>query len=79
MSRNSLNINIDKTEVMGISKRIEPLTVSISLSGVIVRKVNTSKLLGSLVDEDARSNNDIRARTGLAKATFGQLRKLLMS
>ena len=74
--RYKLNINVGKTEVMGVTKRSEPLIVGVNLGGINLRKVNSSKYLGSLVDEDAISDCDIRARADLAKATFGQLRKL---
>ena len=41
--------------------------------------MNSFKYLGSLVDEDARSDCDDRARIGIAKATIGQLRKILVN
>ena len=44
-----------------------------------MRKVNFIKYLGSLVDEDARNDRDIRTRIGMAKATFGHLRKILVN
>ena len=64
---------------MEIARRSKPLTVGISLGGVNLREVNLLKYLGSLTDEDPRSDCDIRARIGMAKATHGQLRKILVN
>ena len=68
-----LKINIEKTNVTGVTERSEPLTVGISIGGIILRKINCFKFLGSLLDEDARIACDIRARIGMARATFGHL------
>ena len=75
--RNGLKINIEKTEMMEVTSSSESLRVSISLGGIIYRKVNSFKYLGSQVDEDARSQSDIRARIVMANATYGQLRNIL--
>ena len=58
--------------------RGEPLTVGISLGGVFLRRLNSFKNMESLMDEDARSDCNIIAKTGTAKATFGQLWNILV-
>ena len=78
-NRYGLKINKRKTEVMGITKRREQLPVQIGLGGDILNQVNSFKYLGSLITEDAKCETDIRARIGMAKAAFGQLRKILVS
>ena len=65
--------------MLGVTKKSEPLTVGIGLDAVNLRKVNSFKYLGSLVDEDEKSDCDIRARIGIAKATFEQLREILVN
>ena len=72
-------MNFEKTKVVGLNKRREPLTVGLSLIEVHLRKVKSFIYLGTLVDENARRGCDIRARTGMAKATSGQLRKILVN
>ena len=78
-SRYGMKINIEKTEVMGVTKRREQLPVNISLGGSLLKQVSTFKYLGSQVSDDAKCDSDIRARIGMAKAAFGQLRKILVS
>ena len=64
---------------MRVTKRNEQLTVSVSFGGVILKKVNSFKYLRTLVDGVTRCDRDIRARIGMAKSTFGQLRKILVN
>ena len=77
--RYGLKINIGKTEVMGVTKRSEQIPVNISLGGGILKQVRSFRYLGSLVQDDARCEGDIRGRIGMAKAAFGQLRKILVN
>ena len=74
-----LKLDIEKTEVMGVTKTSEPLTVGINLRGVILRKRNSFRYMGSLVDEDARSACDVKVRDGMTKVTFRQPSKNLVS
>ena len=78
-TRMGLKINIGKTEVMGVSKRPEPLQVNIPVEGTMLKQVTSFKYLGSLVDEDGRCDKEIRARIGMAKANFGKMRTVLAS
>ena len=77
--RYGLKINIGKTEVMGVTKRSEQITVDISVGGGTLKQVRNFRYLGSLVQEDARCEGDIKGRIGMAKAAFGQLRKILVN
>ena len=72
-----LRINIDKTEVMGVTKRSEPLPVNIYMEGRRFNQVASFKYLGSLVSEDGRCDKEIKARIGMAKANYGSMRKVL--
>ena len=72
-----LRININKTEVMGVTKRRERLPVSITLAGETMKQVATFRYLGSVVSEDGRCEAEIRARIGMAKANFGKMRNIL--
>ena len=72
-----LRINISKTEVMGVTIRRERLPVSITVAGESLNQVATFKYLGCVLSEDGRCKSEIRARIGMAKANFGEIRKLL--
>ena len=62
---------------MGVTKKRERLPVSITLAGESLKQVATFMYLGSVLSEDGRCESEIRARIGMAKVTFGKLRKLL--
>ena len=75
--RMGLRMNKQKTEVMGVTKRSERLLVSINIDGTVLKQVDTFRYLGSLVCEDGRCDAEIKARIGMAKSNFGNMRKLL--
>ena len=72
-----LKINKNKTEVMGITKAKERLTVRINVQGNPVKQVNEFKYLGSIITEEGSSEKDIKIRIAIAKTAFGKLKKLL--
>ena len=72
-----LKINIGKTEVMGVTKRKEQLRVNVNIDGQAVKQVRSFRYLGALVDEDGRCDAEIRSRIGMAKANFGEMRRIL--
>ena len=72
-----LRINIMKTEVMGITKRRERLMVDINIEGSPLYQVDRFRYLGSVISEDGRCDDEIRARIGMEKANFGSMRRLL--
>ena len=74
-----LRINIGKTEVMGVTKKKDQLRVNVRIGGQAVKQVKSFRYLGSLVDEDGRCDAEIRSRIGMAKANFGQMRRILTS
>ena len=49
----------------------------ITLNNVPLEQVSRFKYLGSWITEDARSDEDIRARVGMAKTAFWQNKKLM--
>ena len=75
-NRRGLKINLDKTEVMGITKRKEQLRVHINIDGKGIKQVNKFQYLGSLVTEDGMCDQEIKKRIGLAKTAFGNMKKL---
>ena len=72
-----LRINVAKTEVMGITKRRERLMVNLNIEGAALYQVDKFRYLGSLVSEDGRCDDEIRARIGMAKSDFGSMRRIL--
>ena len=72
-----LRINVAKTEVMGITKRRERLMVNLNIEGAALYQVDKFRYLGSLVSEDGRCDDEIRARIGMAKSNFGSMRRIL--
>ncbi|MDR5124748.1 reverse transcriptase domain-containing protein, partial [Salmonella enterica subsp. enterica serovar Typhimurium] len=69
-----MDINIDKSKVMRISKRDKPLRINQELENVV-----QFKYLGSLVTNDAYCTNEIRSRIAMAKAAFNKKITLLTS
>ena len=72
-----LKINISKTEVMWLTKKAGQLTVRISFEDRAIDQVDSFKYFGSMMCESGKCDTDMRMRIGMAKASFGQLRKLL--
>ena len=65
-------INIKKTKVMIMNKteKLTGMQRSIMLDKVPLEKVKHFKYLGSWITDDARIDEDIRKRVGMAKAAF---------
>src|SRR6184192_1318528 len=76
-----MEINVKKTKVMIMNGTAKPkgMQRSITLNSVPLEQVSRFKYLGSWITEDARSNEDIRARVGMAKAAFWQNKELMRS
>jgi len=74
-----MKVNIKKTKVMIINKedRDDGTSRTVMLEGVPLEQVNRFKYLGSWITQDARSEEDIRARVGMAKAAFWQNKELM--
>jgi hypothetical protein len=63
-----MEINIEKSKVMRISKKQKPLQIKVG--GQKLENVEQFKHLGSLVTKDAYCTKEIRARIAMAKAAF---------
>ena len=75
-----MEINVKKTKVMVVS-RMEEMTGmqrSIMLDGVPLEQVKHFKYLGSWITDDAKSDEDIKTRVGMAKAAFWQNKELII-
>src|SRR6478735_3722092 len=69
-------INVKKTKVMVVC-RTGKVKCSIVLDNVILEQVDRYKYLGSWICEDARCDEEIKARIGMAKAAFWQNKELM--
>ena len=64
--------HVKKTKVMVMNGTAKPKGMQrfITLNNVPLVQVSRFKYLGNWITEDARSDTDIRARVGMAKAAF---------
>src|SRR3989441_3041781 len=76
-----MEINVKKTKVMIMNGTAKPKGMQrcIVLDGVPLEQVSRFKYLGSWIIEDARSDEYIRARVGMAKAAFWQNKEQMRS
>ena len=67
-----MEINVKKTKVMIMNGTAKPkgMQQCMALNKVPLEQVDYFKYQGSWITEDARSDKDIRARVGMAKAAF---------
>ena len=74
-----LNMNIDKTEVMVISKHNyeDSPRIHIRSEDRTVKQVERSKYLGSIISCNGKCEEEIRKRIAMAKQTFGNMKSLL--
>ena len=72
-----INVGPGKTEVMGLTKRNEDLRVRIMLGGRSVPQVERYKYLGCVIAKDGRSESEVVTRIGMAKSSFGKVKKVL--
>src|ERR1051325_113249 len=74
-----MNINVKKTKVMVMGgDRVENGSQAcLILDGVQLEQVTRFKYLGSWISEDARCEEDIRARVGMARAAFWQHKEVM--
>ena len=71
-----MGINIKKTKVMVVGKKGKE-QCGIVLDGIILEQVGRYKYLGSWITEDAKCEEEIRARIGIAKAAFWQNKEIM--
>src|SRR5881296_1569395 len=74
-----MEINVKKTKVMIMNGTAKPKGMKrcITLSNVPLEQVTRFKYLGSWITEDARSEDEIRARMRMAKVAFWQNKELM--
>ena len=72
-----INVGPGKTEVMGLTKRNEELSVNIVLGGRQIPQVVKYEYLGSMITEGGRSEKEVVRRIGMATATFNKMKKVL--
>ena len=72
-----MKINVKKTKVMKVSRKGEGI-VNILIEGQKVEQVATFKYLGSIMSEDGRCVNEIRARIAMANDAFTKRRQLFV-
>ena len=67
-----VEINVKKTNVMIVNETAKPKRMQrcMTLNKVPLEQVTRFKYRGSWITEDARSDEDIRERVGVAKAAF---------
>ena len=73
-----MEINVKKTKVMIMNKKEKQKGIqSCIMLNVILEQVTRFKYLGRWITENAKSDEDIRARVGMAKAAFWQNKELM--
>src|SRR5277367_1279237 len=74
--RYDMKINVNKTNSMVVAKTTGKV-IDIRIEGQRIQQVKRFKYLGSLITEDGRSIEDVKARIGMAKVAFGNRKELL--
>ena len=72
-----INLRKGKTEVMGITKRAEDMSVNVRIEGRRITQVQNYKYLGVVVTDDGRCRTEVQKRIGMAKTSFNSMRKVL--
>ena len=71
-----MKINIKKTKAMVVSRNGGE-RVNITVEGRSVKQASKVRYLGSLLSEDGRYLDDVKARIGMAKDAFNKRNELL--
>jgi len=74
--RYDMKINVNKTNSMVVTKTTGKV-IDIRIDGQKIQQVKRFKYLGSLITEDGRSIEDVKARIGMAKVAFSNRKELL--
>jgi hypothetical protein len=75
--RKGLKINQKKTVCMVISKKKETPICNVYINGHQIKQVKEFKYLGSWMTSDGKSEKDIKARIGMAKTAYAELKHIL--
>jgi len=74
--RYDMKINVNKTNSMVVAKTTGKV-IDIRIDGQKIQQVKRFKYLGSMITEDGRSIEDVKARIGMAKVAFSNRKELL--
>lgn len=72
----NMKINLKKTKVMHISKSIGD-KLDIQIRGTQLEQVHRFRYLGSIIQSDGRTNEEIKARLAMGRLAFGRKKELL--
>ena len=72
-----MEINVEKTRVMRISRQPSPVTIMIDQKQL--ENVECFKYLGSILKNDGRCTCEIKSRIAMAKAAFNKKKTLFTS
>ena len=72
-----MEINVEKTKVMRISRQPSPITITIDQKQL--ESVKCFKYLGSMLTEDGRCTCEIKSRVAMVKAAFNKKKNLFTS
>ena len=74
---NGMEMKVEKTKVMRISRQPSPVTISIDQKQL--ENVKCFKYLGSMVTDDGRRTCEIKSRIAMAKAAFNKKKNLFFT
>ena len=72
-----MEMNLEKTKVMRISRQPSPVTITIDQKQL--ENVKCFKYLGSVLTDDGRCTCEIKSRIAMAKAAFNKKNNLFTS
>jgi hypothetical protein len=72
-----MEMNVEKTKVMRISR--QPYPIKIMIDQKHLENVEYFNYLGSMITNDARCTREIKSRIALAKAAFNEKKTLVTS
>ena len=72
-----MEMNVEKTKVMRISRQPSPVTIMIDQKQL--ENVECYKCLGSMLTNDGRCTREIKSRIAMAKAAFNKMKTLFTS
>jgi hypothetical protein len=74
-----LDINLQKTKTMVISKTEEKPKINVNIHGETLQQVSSYLYLGHTITDDGRCDTEVKKRIGMAKSTFNDMKKILTS
>ena len=77
MNKKGLTINVDKTEVMVISKKTQIPRCDVRVNDKSIKQVRRFCYLGSYITEDGRCTEEIKRRICEAKKAFQKMKNII--